>query len=81
MSEPPKTKAQPKPEEGGFIAKAPIRRIMRGEGAYLVADDAVDLLVEYLTTYGKEITKKALKIAEEDKRTKLTGDDVYSALK
>jgi len=55
--------------------------MMKGEGAYLVAEESVITMVEYLVTLGKEITQKAQKIAEEDGRKKITGDDVFRATK
>ena len=79
MSEKPKPTKEPVSER--LIAKAPVRRMMKEVGAYLVADDAVDLLLEFLISKGGEITKTAIKIAEDDKRKKITGDDVFQAVK
>jgi len=94
MSEPPKPASEPKveavprasgdgskPEKDSFIAKAPIRRLMRSEGAYLVAEEAVEYLVEYLSKHGGDITKKALEHAEKDGRKKVTGGDIYAVAK
>lgn len=64
-----------------YISKAPIRRLMKNQGANLVAEEAVITLVEFLEKYADTLTKKAMKIAEEDKRKKLTADDINAALK
>ncbi|MHA1682789.1 MAG: histone family protein, partial [Promethearchaeota archaeon] len=58
------------------ISKAPVRRLMKSQGASLVAEDAVITLVSYLEKYGAEVTKKAIGVAKADKRKKLTEDDV-----
>ena len=54
---------------------------MKNQGANLVAEEAVITLVEFLEKYADTLTKKAMKIAEEDKRKKLTADDINAALK
>jgi len=67
--------------EDKFISKAPIRRIMKNQGASLVAEEAVTTLVDYLEKFADTLTKKALKIAEADKRKKVTPEDINAALK
>jgi histone H3/H4 len=67
--------------EEKYISKAPIRRLMKNQGANLVAEEAVITLVEFLEKYADTLTKKAMKVAEEDKRKKLTADDINAALK
>ncbi len=62
-----------------YIAKAPIRRLMKEEGAGLVAEDAVILLIEELTKVGKDLTKKAVKIVKDDKRKRVTAADIIAA--
>ncbi|MHA1794239.1 MAG: histone [Promethearchaeota archaeon] len=62
-----------------YISKAPIRRLMKEQGAYLVAEDAVVQLVSYLEKYAQDLTKKALEVAQKDHRKKLLSDDVFSA--
>ena len=64
-----------------FISKAPIRRIMKGQGANLVAENAVITLVDELIDYGTKLTKKALKIAQNSKRKKVTASDIKLAAK
>ncbi|MBN2151552.1 MAG: NFYB/HAP3 family transcription factor subunit [Candidatus Lokiarchaeota archaeon] len=68
-------------DEEKYISKAPIRRLMKNQGANLVAEEAVITLVEFLEKFADSLTKKAMKIAEEDKRKKLTADDINAALK
>lgn len=68
-----------KTRESGFIAKAPIRRLMKVEGADLVAESAVDVLIQNLVTYAQDVTKKAVKAAEAAKKKRLTADDIKAA--
>lgn len=62
-----------------YIAKAPIRRLMKRQGADLVAADALDRLIEYLENVAGETTEAAMKITQEDKRKRITEDDVRKA--
>lgn len=78
-----KTKAKPaakkktdKSTRSAYIAKAPIRRLMKNEGAGLVAEDAVILLIEELTKAAKEVTKEAVKLVKTDKRKRVTAADI-----
>jgi histone H3/H4 len=72
---------KPAATEEKYISKAPIRRLMKNQGANLVAEEAVITLVEFLEKFADGLTKKAMKIAEDDKRKKLTADDINAALK
>jgi histone H3/H4 len=72
--------AKEKKKDRGFVAKAPIRRLMKDEGAKLVAEDAIKLLVSKLEEIGKATTKKAIEIASADKRKRLTGVDIQQAI-
>ncbi|MHA1679912.1 MAG: histone [Promethearchaeota archaeon] len=87
-----KAKAKPKPAASkpkpaakvsapSFIAKAPIRRLMRNQGANLVAENAVLVLINYLEKYGAEVTKAAMDAASKDKRKRVTADDVEAGAK
>ena len=62
-----------------YIAKAPIRRLMKKEGADLVAAAALDKLIEFLETKAAEATKDANKICKEDKRKRISAADVRNA--
>ena len=62
-----------------YIAKAPVRRLMKAEGADLVAENAVLLLIDKLEEKAKAVTKEAISIVKDDKRKRLTADDVRSA--
>jgi len=62
-----------------YIAKAPIRRLMKDEGAKLVAEAAVDLLISKLEKTATDVTKAAIKIVKADKRKRLTAPDVQMA--
>ncbi|MFX0103403.1 MAG: histone [Candidatus Hodarchaeota archaeon] len=78
-----KAAAKPKASGGGtkFIAKAPIRRLMKGQGASLVAEEALLALIGQLETYGADVTKAAIGIAQKDKRKRVTADDIAAAAK
>ncbi len=66
-------------KRGGYIAKAPIRRLMKSEGAILVAESAVVLLIEQLEMKGDKITKAAIKLVKADKRKRVTAADITAA--
>jgi len=70
-----------KKDRKGFVAKAPIRRLMKNEGASLVAEGALDLLISKLEQIAKDTTKKALEFASADKRKRVTGVDISQAAK
>ena len=76
-----KKKPTKKPAKKTYISKAPIRRLMKHEGAGLVAEDAVILLIATLTKKGEELTKKAVKFVKEDKRKRVTAADIVAANK
>lgn len=62
-----------------YIAKAPIRRLMKREGADLVAADALDKLIAYLEKSAASATKDAIKITKADKRKRITAEDIREA--
>jgi len=72
-------KAPPAKKSEGYIAKAPIRRLMKKEGAVLVAADALDKLIGFLEKSAATATKDALKVCKEDKRKRITAADVRDA--
>ncbi|TFF88604.1 MAG: histone [Promethearchaeota archaeon] len=72
-----KKKAAKKPK--GYIAKAPIRRLMDHEGADLVAADALDRLIAYLEAEAARVTKEANKVTKADKRKRITAGDIRKA--
>jgi len=63
-----KKKAPVKKKGDSYIAKAPIRRLMKKEGADLVAADALDKLIGFLEETAADATKEAIKITKADKR-------------
>jgi len=73
-----KKKAPAKKAES-YIAKAPIRRLMKKEGADLVAAEALDKLIGFLEKKAAEATKDALVICKKDKRKRITAADVRNA--
>jgi histone H3/H4 len=50
------------------MSKAPIKRFMKEQGATLVSDGAIELLIEQLEIQAKRTTKKALSLVKDEKR-------------
>jgi histone H3/H4 len=63
------------------LAIAPVRDLMKENGAKLVAKDAVMKLVEYLEGSIEEITMKAVKLAKHAGRKKIMMSDITLAIK
>ena len=63
----------------GYIAKAPIRRLMKKEGADLVAAEALDKLIDFLEKAAANATKEAIKVCKADKRKRVTASDIRNA--
>ncbi|MBY8986899.1 MAG: NFYB/HAP3 family transcription factor subunit [Candidatus Lokiarchaeota archaeon] len=74
-----KKNAPAKKKTESYIAKAPIRRLMKKEGADLVAADALDKLIGYLESAASDATKEAIKITKADKRKRVTAADIRKA--
>jgi len=66
---------------GSFISKAPIRRLMKGEGASLVSEEALELLIKKIEEHGIFVTKKAISLVKDEKRKRLTAEDVNWAIR
>lgn len=62
-----------------YIAKAPIRRLMKAEGARLVAAEALNKLIGYLEKAASDITKESIKLTKADKRKRITALDIRNA--
>lgn len=75
----PATKKKKTSGRSSYIAKAPIRRLMKSEGAKLVAETAVIALIEKLTKLGTSLTKSAITYVKSDKRKRITGNDIVVA--
>ena len=74
-----KYKPAAKKKAEAYISKAPIRRLMKKEGADLVAADALDKLIGYLEKSASDATKEAIKIIKADKRKRVTAADIRKA--
>ncbi|MHA1521938.1 MAG: histone-like protein [Promethearchaeota archaeon] len=59
-----------------FISKAPIRRLMAEEGAKLVSDEALVIMIKSLEKHAINTTKKAIEIVKDDKRKRITAEDI-----
>ncbi len=64
-----------------YISWSPIRRLMKHNGAIIVARDAVNELVDWMGTSATKITKTALSLTKHSKRKKVTRDDILLAIK
>ncbi|MCK4383471.1 MAG: NFYB/HAP3 family transcription factor subunit [Candidatus Lokiarchaeota archaeon] len=64
-----------------YISWSPIRRLMKHNGAVIVARDAVNELVEWLGSSAEKLTKTALQLTKHGKRKKITRDDILLAIK
>ena len=64
-----------------YISWSPIRRLMKHNGAIIVARDAVDELVAWMGDSAVKITKVALTLTKHAKRKKVTKDDILLAIK
>jgi len=62
------------------FAWSPIRKLMKDNGAEMVARDAVDALISYLESVAKKITNKALEMTRHAGRKKLTVGDMALAM-
>ena len=62
------------------IPKAPIKRIIKEEGAERVSDEAVDALVEYLQDEAEAVAQKAIVYAKYAKRKTVKADDIALAI-
>ncbi|TXT63461.1 MAG: putative archaeal histone A1-2 [Promethearchaeota archaeon] len=64
-----------------YISWSPIRRLMKHNGAEIVARDAVDELVNWLEKSAKKITNDALRLTKHSGRKKITRDDILMSIK
>lgn len=62
------------------FAWSPIRKLMKDNGAEMVARDAVDALIDYLEKVAKQVTNKALEMTRHAGRKKLTLEDMDLAM-
>ncbi len=63
------------------FAWSPIRRLMREQGAEIVARDAVDRMIAHLEKVSKKITEKAIQYSHHAGRKKVTTSDIELAIK
>ena len=62
------------------FAWSPIRKLMKDNGAEMVARDAVDALIDYLEKKARGMTTKALEMTRHAGRKKLTLNDMDLAM-
>ena len=81
----PEAKAKPKAAASEdkkareAFSRAPIRRLMKVEGASLCSEKAVTLLIDKLTDLAQKITKAAIKNMKADNRKRVTAADIQMA--
>jgi histone H3/H4 len=63
------------------FAWSPVRKLMKDNGAEMVARDAVDALIDYLEKLARNMTNKALEMTRHAGRKKLTLEDMNLAMK
>lgn len=63
------------------FAWSPLRKLMKKNGASIVARGAVDALIIDLENVSMKLTKLALSFAQHAKRKKITKDDMLLAIK
>lgn len=64
-----------------YISWSPIRRLMKHNGAVIVARNAVNELVDWMSKSAEKITKSALTLTKHAKRKKITRNDILMAIK
>jgi len=62
------------------FAWSPVRKLMKDNGAEMVARDAVDALIDYLQKLARTMTNKALEMTRHAGRKKLTLNDMNLAM-
>ena len=62
------------------FAWSPVRKLMKDNGAEMVARDAVDALIDYLEKLARGMTNKALEMTRHAGRKKLTLNDMDLAM-
>ncbi|MFO7795508.1 MAG: histone [Promethearchaeati archaeon] len=63
------------------FAWSPIRRLMKQQGASIVARDAVDLLIDHLEKTARNLTEQAKQFTMHANRKKITKNDLLLAIK
>jgi len=66
---------------GNYVSWSPIRRLMKHNGAIMVAHEAVEELIDWMSASAVAITKSALVLAKHGKRKKITQEDLKLAIK
>ena len=64
-----------------YFAWSPLRALMAGQGAKIVARDAVGYLIEWLQEKSVSVTERSLVLARHAKRKKITQGDIDLAVK
>jgi DNA-binding protein len=69
------------PKNKNPIASAPLKRILKENGANRVSADALTVLAEYLEEQAKGIARESIKLAKHAQRRTVLKEDVMLAAK
>lgn len=64
----------------GVITKTSVRRLMGDEGADIVADDAIQFLVQKLEEYAVKVTRVAVKHMKDHGRKRLDATEIRAVI-
>ncbi len=73
--------SNPSKNEKHAIALAPLRRLMKGEGATIVSTDAIIFLRDQLELKASQLVKKATMIVNAEKRKRIQASDIQDVTK
>ncbi len=62
-----------------FIAKAPMKRFMKTQGAEIVGSGALNLIIDEIEKIGRQITRMALDASKDEDRKKVMAEDIRFA--
>ena len=69
-----------KQEKTNFISKSAMKRIMQNQGAKIISDEVLELMISEIEKAGIEITKTAISNMKDYQRTKLMKKDIKFAV-
>ena len=66
-------------EKKHFIAKEPMKRFMRKQGAEIIGSGALELIIDEIEKIGRQITRMAMDASKDEDRKKIMPEDVRFA--
>jgi len=64
-----------------YIDFSPIRRLMKQRGAEIIAEAAIDELIDFLEKETTDVVDVAVEIAKKNKRKRITISDIKAAMR